>query len=519
VALPDQDRVPHRLIITLCTVGATLMQALDQTIANVALPYMQGSLSATTDEITWVLTSYITAAAIMTAPVGWLAARFGRKYLFITCLIGFTLTSMMCGAARTLPQMVAFRIAQGLFGAALVPLSQSTMMDIYPMEKRGQAMAIWGMGVMIGPILGPTLGGYLTEMYNWRYVFYINLPFGILATLGLIFFMPRSHPNFNMRFDWIGFAVLSMGIGGLQMMLDRGQDQDWFSSSEILFELVLGLLGVYLFAVHMMTGKKPFIPPAIFRDRNFSAGLVVMFAAGTVLVSSSSLMAPWLQTLANYPVETAGLVMGPRGVGTMVAMMTGGRLTSKMDPRKLMALGICLLVWSIWDMTTWTPDVSEWRIATTITLQGAGLGFLFIPLQVLAFATLPAKFRTDGASLFSLFRNIGAAIGVSVTSSMLVHNTQVLHEQIGGNVTPFNRALMEGGAVTRMWDPATRHGAALLDTVINRQAQIAAYVDDYKMMIFTTAPMLLLLLLMRRTGPAAIARPSGADEEHMAIEA
>ncbi len=503
MALPDQDRVPHRLIITLCTVGATLMQALDQTIANVALPYMQGSLSATTDEITWVLTSYVIAAAIMTAPVGWLSARFGRNYLFITCLIGFTVASMMCGAAQSLVQMVAFRILQGVFGAALVPLSQSTMMDIYPMEKRGQAMAIWGMGVMIGPILGPTLGGYLTELYNWRYVFYINLPFGILATIGLIVFMPRSHPNFNMRFDWIGFAVLSLGIGGLQMMLDRGQNQDWFSSREIFIELILGCLGVYLFVVHMLTGKKPFIPPAIFRDRNFTTGVVVMFAAGTVLVSSSSLMAPWLQTLANYPVEAAGLIMAPRGIGTMAAMMTGGRLASYVDPRKLMAFGIILLVWSIWDMTVWTPDVAQWRIMATITVQGAGLGFLFIPLQVLAIATLPGQYRTDGASLFSLFRNIGAAIGVSVTSSMLVHNTQIMHEQIGGEVTPFNRALMNGGAVEHFWDPATRHGAAMLDHVINQQAQIVAYVDDYKMMIFTTAPMLLLLLLMRRSRPAA----------------
>jgi DHA2 family multidrug resistance protein len=498
-----QDQVPHRLIITLCTVGATLMQALDQTIANVALPYMQGSLSATMDEITWVLTSYITAAAIMTAPVGWLAARFGRKYLFITCLIGFTVASMMCGAAQSLPQMVAFRVLQGVFGAALVPLSQSTMMDIYPIEKRGQAMAIWGMGVMIGPILGPTLGGYLTELYNWRYVFYINLPFGILATLGLIVFMPRSHPNFNMRFDWIGFAVLSLGIGGIQMMLDRGQNQDWFASPEIITELVLGCLGVYLFVVHMITAKKPFIPPSIFRDRNFATGVVVMFAAGTVLVSSSSLMAPWLQTLANYPVEAAGLIMAPRGIGTMVAMMTGGRLASRMDPRKLMAFGIVLLVWSIWDMTSWTPDVAQWRIMATITIQGAGLGLLFIPLQVLAFATLPGKYRTDGASLFSLFRNIGAAIGVSVTSSMLVHNTQILHEEIGGGVTPFNRALTGGGAVAHFWDPATRHGAAMLDRVVTQQAQIIAYVDDYKMMVFTTAPMLLLLLLMRRSRPVA----------------
>src|SRR6476646_1771408 len=240
------------------------MQALDQTIANVALPYMQGSLSASFDEITWVLTSYITAAAIATAPVGWLAARFGRKYLFVGCLIGFTITSMMCGAAQTLDEMVMFRLFQGMFGAALVPLSQAPMLDIYPAEQRGNAMAIWGVGVMIGPILGPTLGGYLTEMYNWRFVFYINLPFGVLATLGLVFFMPRSFPNFNMRFDWIGFAVLSMGIGGVQMM----------------------------------TAKKPFIPLALFADRNFFAGVVMMLAVGTILVSSSSLMAPWLQNQA-----------------------------------------------------------------------------------------------------------------------------------------------------------------------------------------------------------------------------
>jgi DHA2 family multidrug resistance protein len=508
------DRVPHRLIITLCTVGATLMQALDQTIANVALPYMQGSLSATFDEITWVLTSYITAAAIMTAPVGWMAARFGRKYLFVACLVGFTLTSMLCGAAQSLQQMVVFRICQGVFGAALVPLSQATMLDIYPMEQRGQAMAIWGVGVMVGPILGPTLGGYLTEMYNWRYVFYINLPFGILATLGLLFFMPRSFPNFNMRFDWIGFAALSLGIGGLQMMLDRGQDQDWFTSGEIIVEAVLGGLGTYLFIVHMFTGRRPFIPPALFGDRNFAAGLAMMFAAGTILVSSSALMAPWLQNLADYPVESAGLLMAPRGIGTMGAMLLAGRLTSRVDPRKIIAAGILLLVWSIWEMTRWTPDVAQLHIALTIVVQGVGLGLLFIPLQVIAFATLAPQLRTDAASLFSLFRNIGAAIGVSVTSFMLAHNTQVLHEQIGASVNPFNRALQSNPVVHRLWDPATTQGAALLDHVINRQAQIIAYMNDYKMMIFTTLPALLLLLLMRRPRHAAHA----PADSHAAME-
>ena len=509
---PPHEPAPHRLILTLCTVGATLMQALDQTIANVALPYMQGSLSATDDEITWVLTSYITAAAIMTAPVGWLASRFGRKYLFIACLVGFTVSSMMCGAAQSLAQMVVFRLLQGVFGAALVPLSQSTMLDIYPPEQRGMAMAIWGVGVMVGPILGPTLGGYLTEMYNWRYVFYINLPFGILATLGLLICMPRSFGNAKLRFDWIGFGVLSLGIGGLQLMLDRGQDQDWFTSREVIAEAVLGGLGVYLFIVHMITAEKPFIPPVLFRDRNFAAGLMLMFATGTILVSSSSLMAPWLQNLANYPVETAGLIMAPRGIGTMAAMLTGGRLANRMDPRILMAGGILALSWSSWEMTGWTPGIAQWRIIAVIMVQGAGIGFVFLPLQVMAFATLPPQYRTDGTSLFALFRNIGAAVGVSVTSALLSHNTQVLHEQIGASVTPFNRALQDGGQIARAWNPMQAHGAAALDGLVNQQAQIIAYIDDYRMMIFTTLPSLLLLLVMRRP------RLTPAAEAHAVLD-
>jgi DHA2 family multidrug resistance protein len=273
----------------------------------------------------------------------------------------------------------------------------------------------------------------------------------------------------------------------------------------VIAEAVLGGLGVYLFVVHMITAKKPFIPVILFTDRNFTAGLILMAATGTILVSSSSLMAPWLQNLANYPVETAGLIMAPRGIGTMTAMMTGGRLSSKIDPRKLMAGGILMLAWSMWEMTRWTPDVAQWTIIITIMVQGAGLGFVFLPLQVLAFATLPAQYRTDGASLFSLFRNIGAAVGVSVTSSMLSHNTQVLHESIGASVTPFNRALQGGGVVSRMWNPATAHGAAAMDHMINQQAQIIAYMDDYWMMVLTTLPSLLLLLLLRRPRASAAA--------------
>ncbi|HUC18496.1 MAG TPA: DHA2 family efflux MFS transporter permease subunit [Acetobacteraceae bacterium] len=503
--------VPHRGIITLCCMVGTLMQALDSTIANVALPYMQGSLSATYDQITWVLTSYIIAAAIMTAPVGWLAARFGRRNLFIVSLAGFTVTSMLCGAAQSLGEIVLFRLAQGCFGAALVPLSQSIMLDIYPVRQRGQAMAIWGMGVMVGPIMGPTLGGYLTEFYSWRWVFYVNLPFGLVAMLGLIFFMRRLRGNVNLRFDWLGFGVLALGIGALQMMLDRGELKDWFSAREIIIEALLAGIGFYLFIVHLFTAEKPFIPPAIFRDINFTACMLVMFSAGLVLVASSALLAPYLQDLANYPVQTAGIVLAPRGVGTLLAMMVSGRLSDRMDPRILMVVGVVLLEYSLWLMLGWTPDVAPRAVAWAIVLQGAGLGFVFTPLQVMAFATLPLVFRTDGTALLSLFRNFGSAIGVSITSALLDRMTQVEHANLAGYVTPFRRLFTDNPEIHRYLDPATPTGMAMLNQMVNYQAQVIAYLADFKLMIFTSLPILFLIFLMRRASHASM------PAEHAAV--
>ena len=491
------DVVAHRALITGCTMVATLMQALDSTIANVALPYMQGSLSTTADEITWVLTSYVIAAAIMTAPVGWLAARFGRKNLFLACLTGFTLTSMLCGAAQSLPQMVVFRLLQGMFGAALVPLSQATLLDIYPIERRAAAMAIWGIGVMVGPILGPTLGGYLTEFYNWRWVFYVNLPFGLLAIAGLLAFMPNEHSDDALRFDWTGFAVLALGIGSLQLMLDRGQDQDWFGSREIVTEAVLAGLGLYLFVVHMFTAETPFLPPALFRDRNFSAAMAMMFGIGMVLLASSALLAPYLQNLADYPVETAGLAMAPRGIGTMAAMLVAGRIGMRIDQRKLIGCGLLLLSWSLYDMSLWTPDVSRHRLIVTILAQGFAMGIVFNPLSVLAFTTLAPQLRGDAAALLSLFRNIGAAIGISVTAFSLARFTQIAHADLAASITPFNR-LLQSGAAGQFLNPSTAAGAALLDGTIHREAVIIAYNDDYRLMMVATLTPLLLLPLMRR---------------------
>ncbi len=487
----------HRLIVTVSAMIATLMQALDNTIANVALPHMQGSLSATSDQITWVLTSYIVAAAIMTAPVGWLAGRFGRKNFFVACLVGFTVASMLCGVAETLSQMVLFRVLQGMFGAALVPLSQTTMLDLYPVEQRGSAMAMWGMGVMVGPIMGPTLGGYLTDIYNWRWVFYVNLPFGLLAIAGLWFFMKDEGRNAALKFDWLGFGVLSLCLGALQLFLDRGEGQDWFGSNEIIIEAVLAGLGGYLFFVHMLTAKTPFISPKIFADRNFLGGFFMMFTMGLVLLSSSALLPPYLQNLGGYSVTSAGLLMAPRGIGTMIAMMLAGRLTNRIDPRMLMLGGIAMMTVAVWQMTAWTPDVDSWSIVASTMLQGFGMGFVFIPLQVVAFATLAPQYRTDGASLFSLMRNIGSAIGVSLAVVLLTQSTATMHAQLAEQITPFNRFL-ETGPASLLFNPHTPMGLNALNAQISRQASIIAYANVFKAMLLAGLPAALALLLMRR---------------------
>jgi MFS transporter, DHA2 family, multidrug resistance protein len=488
---------PHRLLIMGCTMIATLMQALDNTIANVALPHMQGSLGASRDQITWVLTSYVIAAAIFTAPVGWFAARFGRRRFFIICLVGFTLTSMACGLAQNLSQEVVFRFLQGCFGAALVPLSQAIMLDIYPVEQRGTAMAIWATGVMIGPILGPTLGGYLTDLYDWRWVFFINVPFGIVAVAGLTLFLKERHRDKKLRFDWTGFTALSIGLGALQLMFDRGSSKDWFSSNEIIIEAVLAGLGFYLFIVHMFTSEKPFIPPQLFKDAGFLSGSATMFVVGVVLLGSSALLPPYLQMLGHYSVTQTGLLMAPRGVGAMLVMIIAGRLTRYVDPRILMGIGTLCIAWAMWDMTEWTPDVSVLRLSIVTMIQGVGISFVFIPLQVIGFATLAPELRTDAAALYSLTRNIGSAIGVSATSAVLAWSVQVLHSQFAEQVTPFNRAL-QSGAAGLFYGPSTPFGIQGVEAQVQYDALVSAYANDFMMMFWVCLPMLPLLFFMKK---------------------
>src|SRR5215468_8823328 len=316
----------RRMMVTVCAMTATIMQALDTTIANVALPYMQGSLSASLDQINWVLTSYIVASAIMTAPIGWIADRFGRKKLFAVCAGGFTFASLLCAMAQSLPQMVLFRLLQGAFGAALVPLSQTVMLDSYPAEQRGSAMSIWGIGVMLGPIMGPTLGGWLTDRYSWHWVFLINLPIGVFTIIGLMIFMDETATDKSRRFDWFGFMTLAIGIGSLQIMLDRGEQVGWFSSAEIVAELVISIVGFYFFLAHSLTTDNPFVRFEVFRDRNFVTGFVFMAFIGVALFGTMALVTPFMQNIIGYPVTTAGWLLGTRGIGTLLSMMVISRL-------------------------------------------------------------------------------------------------------------------------------------------------------------------------------------------------
>src|SRR6478672_9936958 len=339
-------------MITISIMLANIMQGVDNTILNVALPHMQGSLSVAQDQIAWVLTSYIVAAAIMTPLTGWLAGRFGIKYVFLISVIGFTLAKELCGAATSLAQLVIFRLLQGVCGAALVPLSQAVLFQINPPERHAQAMAVWGMGVILGPIIGPALGGYLTDYYDWRWVFYINLPAGILAAAGIWVFIRETRHGHRESFDFFGFAGLSLAIGAFQLMLDRGELKGWFGSLEIWVEGTIAALGLYLFIVHTATATdRSFLNRDLLKDRNCMVGTVLMFLIGIPLYGTMTLLPLMLQNLMHYPVVTTGLVTAPRGIGTMAAMFLVARLVGRVDIRLIILGGMLLAVTSTWQMT------------------------------------------------------------------------------------------------------------------------------------------------------------------------
>ena len=511
VAVPftPERAAPSALLITCVVMLATFLQVLDSTIANVALPHMQASLGAAADTVTWVLTSYIVASAIATPLTGWLAGVIGRKRLFVIAIGGFVGASMLCGAAQSLEQMVGFRLLQGACGAFLVPLGQSFLLDAYPKEKHGQALALWGVGVMVGPVMGPVLGGWLTDSFDWRWVFYVNVPFGLLALFGALAVLPDGGDK-RRRFDLFGFAVLSIGVAALQLMLDRGQQLDWFSSWEVRIEGGVALAALWMFGVHVATGRDTILDRALVRDRNVVTGFGFITLVGALMVSTSALMPPMLENLYNYPVVTAGLVMAPRGLGTMAGMLLMGRVISRFDPRQLMAVGLLLTAWSLWIMSGFSPQMSVGPIIWSGLIQGLGLGFLFVPLNTASFATLPPHLRTDAASFYSLLRNVGASIGVSLVVAVLARQTQVAHADIGTALTPYT--LPVDPSLSAIMGATGDTVMAFMNAQVTMQAAMVAYIDVYRLLMWVTLVTLPLLLLMRKPGA-----PQG-EMPHAAID-
>ncbi len=483
-----------RGLVTASIMAATVMHALDMTIANVALPHMQGTLLATQDQISWVLTSYVVASAIMTPPTGILAARMGRKRFFQWSIAGFIAASLLCGFASSLTEMVIFRLLQGGCGAALIPVSQAILLDTYPRERHAQAMALWGVGVMVGPILGPTIGGYLTELYDWRWVFFINLPVGIVAMLGVAASVPETPRDPNRTFDFTGFALLTLAVGAFQLMLDRGEVEGWFDSTEIVVEAVIAGLCCYGFIVHSWTAERPFLDLSLMRDRNYGIGVLLIFLINLMMLATLALLPAFLQGLLGYPIIETGYLMMPRGLGTMVAMLVVGRISGAIDARLIVTVGLLLTSLSMWEMSGFNMNVDEHAIIVTGALQGFGMGLIFSPLSAMTFSTLAPQLRTDGAAVFSLLRNLGSSIGVSVMIAMLSQGRQLHRSQLVEHVTPFSPALKdapEGFGVD------TLSGLLRLSEEISRQADMLAYLGDFHLLMLVPLIPLPLVLILR----------------------
>lgn len=496
----------HPGLITGSVVLASFLYSIDWTIAVVALPHMQGAFSATQDQIAWVITSYIVASAISLPTAGWLSARFGRKRVFLWAMAWFLGASVVCGAADSLTLEVGARVVQGLSGAFLIPLSHAIILDTYPPHEQGKAMALWGTGAVMGAFIGPTIGGYLTEYLTWRYIFYINVPFGILAMLGTAAFVPETRRDPDRPLDWFGFLSLSLALGSLQLMLDRGSRLDWFESWEIIVEAGLAVLGFYLFNVHCLTAKRPFLDPRLFVKRTFFMGLVFAFIYGLLTTPLMVLMPTFLEHVRGYQIDEVGLLQSPRGFGLLIAMIAGGRLVNRVDPRTLIAFGLLCLAVSSWEMSRWTVDVGVWPLLWTNLLQGIGGGIILVPIQAIAFPSLAPEQRTEAASVFNLVRSVGSSIGVSATLTLFVQASSASRALLTEHVTPYNEALQGPTG----WSMATPEQLARLERQIDLQAAMMAYVHDFWLFAVGALAALPLLLLIGRLPKMTAQREPGA---------
>jgi len=490
----ETDAPSHHRLITASVILATVLQTVDLTIANVALPHIGGSLSASYEEIEWVLTSYIVASAIMMPLAAWLAGRYGRKKVLVVSIVGFTVSSMLCGAAHSIDQIVLFRFLQGASGAGLIPLCQAVLLDINPPERHGRAMSLWGQGVVLGPMVAPVVGGWLTDNYSWRWVFYINAPLGVVATLGIVAYVAETRPRYA-RFDFLGFGALAVAVAALQLLLDRGQLRDWFDSTEIRLEAFVAIAAFYVFVVQTLTARSSFVSPGLFRNRNFTVASFLIFVVGMVLLATLALLPPLLEDLLGFPVTAAGVAMIPRGLGNLISATLAGHLIGRIDSRAIIATGLGLIALALAMMCGYSTQMPQQLVWSSTFLQGLGTGLAYVTLATVAFSTLGPHSRSESTSIFNLVRNIGSSIGIAATQTLFTRNTQIVHAQLAAHIVPY------GGQI-RLPPPfslTSPAGLAALNQAVTRQAQMIAYNDDAKLLFVMTLALIPLLMLLQPT--------------------
>jgi DHA2 family multidrug resistance protein len=491
----------NRVMITISVMLATSVIIMDMNIASIALPHMQGGLSANQDQISWVMTIYFMMQATSMSATGWLAGRIGRKRLFIGTLIGFTTCSVLSGSADSVPEIMFYRGLQGMFSAPVVPISQALMLDSFPRERHPQALAIWGMGVMFAPVMGPVIGGWLTDEYSWRWVFYVSMPFAALAIIGAIVFIRETPQNRERRFDWFGFICIGLTLAGMQFLLDRGEGEGWFDSDFILLNAAIVGVAFYLFIAHSLTTDNPFISRGIFADRNFVLGLLFMFLLGALVLSMNVIMPLFLQNSRGFPILTAALVMMPRGLGTMFGLIVAGRLGNIIDPRAVIIFGFACVAYSAWLLSTFTVDVGLWDFIIAGFFNGIGIGAIWVPLTTVSFWTLPPQYRTEASTLTSLFRNYGSGIGVSIVISVLTRSQATTHAHLAERVTPYSEAMQQPW-LPPQWDIFSRDGLMALQAEVSHQALAIGFLNDFNLILYGALVSMPLVMLMVRSGTA-----------------
>jgi DHA2 family multidrug resistance protein len=514
----SEHRHVNPWIIAISVMCCTFMEVLDTTVVNVSLPHIAGNLSATIDEATWVLTSYLVANAVILPMTGWLSNHFGRKRLLMASVVGFTVSSFLCGAAPTLPLLILFRLLQGACGGSLAPLSQAVLLEAFPPESRGKAMGFWGLGIVVAPVLGPVFGGWLTDSYSWRWVFYINLPVGILSIFMVQAFVfdPPYIRRSKAGVDWWGIGLLTVWIGALQLAFDKGQELDWFSSRFINSLIAIAVVFLIAFLVRELTAEHPVVNLNVFKLRSYSAGVFLMTTLGFVLYGSIVLLPIWLQTLLGYPATTTGFTMAPRGLGSMIGMPLVGMFVSRFDPRKVLAGGLVLGAVSTWRLSQLNLDAGFWDLFWPQAIQGFGLGMVFVPLTTIAMNPVPREGMGNATSIYNLMRNVGGSIGIAIVAMLNTRFQQKYVAILGSNVTATNpQASLWLNSLKSMYlgngsgqGLADQRAYASVFGMVQRQAAMRAFVDLFQLLTVVFLLMIPLTLLMKKP-TAGGAAPQG----------